>query len=154
MDLRKLRRLFVELKLYYARTASYLSILNFLMIVLIFLSTTLWDYAPIQTLFQSKKIFLTVGVIFVLIFTFLIGWLDTHLKLWRTESELSLAANRTPMMVPMAFQSAKILTDLKQAGVDTSALEAELDSLFERCGLKLQFEKFKQSLDTEKNKKT
>lgn len=147
MDLRKLRRHFIELKLYYGRTASYLSILNFLMIVLIFLSTTLWEYAPIQALFHSKKVFLTIGIIFVVIFTFLIGWLDTRLKLWRTESERSLAANRSPIMIPMAFQSAKILADLKQTGVEINALETELDSLFERCGLKEQFEKFKQNLE-------
>jgi len=143
MHLKKLRDLLVEGKIYYSRTQGYLSIFNFLMIVLIFLNTTAWDYAFVQQIFQSRKIFMAFGVITVLVLTGLIGYVDTRLKLWRTESEKNLTPERNPQFVPIAFQCAKMLNDLKTQGKNTKETEAKLNEIFERCKLSKEFEFFK-----------
>jgi hypothetical protein len=145
MQLKKLRDWFIEGKIYYNRTQGYLSIFNFLMIVLIFLNTTAWDYAFVQQIFQSRKIFMAFGVIFVLVLTGLIGYIDTRLKLWRTESEKNLAPERNPQFVPIAFQCAKMINELKKDGKDTKETEASLNEIFARCKLSKEFEFFKES---------
>jgi hypothetical protein len=146
MHLRKFREWFVEGKLYYSRAATYLNIFNFLMIALIFLNTTLWDYKPIQNLFPSRQIFLLAGFIFVIIIIILIGYVDTKFKLWRTESEKCLAPDRSPQLVPLAFQCAKMLNDLEKKGKDTKEVEAHLNEIFERCKMTKEFEFFKNQI--------
>jgi len=144
MHAKKLREWFVEVKLCFVRANTYLNILNFLMIALIFFSTTLWEYAPIQAIFPDKKMFLITGFIFIIIIVALIGYLDTKFKLWRTESEKCLSPERSPQMVVEAFQSAKMLNELKKQGKDTKQLEENLNELFARCQLSKEFELFKQ----------
>ena len=141
---KKLRDWFVEGKIYVSRTVTYLSILNFVMITLVFFSTTMWDYTPIQSIFGSKRIFMMLGLIGVLVITFLIGYIDTKLKLWRTESEKSLSPERNPQLIPAAFQCAKMLSDLKAQGKSTKELETNLDELFARCKMSKEFEFFKE----------
>jgi hypothetical protein len=143
MQLKKLRDSLVEAKLYYNRTASYLSIFNFLMIALIFLNTTVWSYGFIQKIFPNHNIFLLSGIAGVLIVMTVIGYMDTKLKIWRTESERGLTADRNPQLVVEAFQCAKMLNDLKNKGKDTKEVEEHLDSLFARCGLNKEFDHFK-----------
>jgi hypothetical protein len=104
---KKLRDWFIEGKLYINRTSSYLNILNFLMIALVFLNTTVWDYAPIQHLFGTRQKFMFSGLIAVMVLTVLIGYVDTKLKLWRTESEKSLSPERNPQLVPIAFHDVR-----------------------------------------------
>jgi hypothetical protein len=143
MQLTKLRNSLVEAKLYYNRTASYLSVFNFLMIALIFLNTTVWDYGFIQRTFPNRNLFLLSGLVGVFIIMGLIGYIDTRLKIWRTESERSLTADRNPLLVVEAFQCAKMLNDSKNKGTNTKELEERLNSLFARCGLDKEFEFFK-----------
>ena len=145
MQLKKLRDSLVEAKLYYNRTASYLSIFNFLMIALIFLNTTVWSYGFIQKIFPNHNTFLLSGLAGVFIIMFLIGYMDTKLKIWRTESERGLSADRNPQLVVEAFQCAKMLNDLKSKGTNTKEIEEQLDSLFARCGLDKEFEHFKEN---------
>ena len=140
---RKLRDLFIEGKIYFTRTVSYLNVLNFLMIALIFMNTTLWEYDLFQQVFSSRKIFIFVGLIAVLILTATIGYFDTKLKLWRTESSKSLYPERTPVMLPQAFQCAKMLADLKKQGANVMELENRLDDIFSQCNLKAEFDAFK-----------
>jgi hypothetical protein len=144
MQLRKLRDGLVEAKLYYNRTATYLSIFNFLMIALIFLNTTVWSYGFIQKMFPTRNLFLLSGIAGVFIIMALIGYMDTKLKIWRTESERGLTADRNPQLVVEAFQCAKMLNDLKNKGKDTKEVEEHLDGLFARCGLDKEFKHFKQ----------
>jgi len=144
MHTKRLRDWFIEAKIYVNRTSGYLSILNFLMIALVFLNTTVWDYAPIQHIFGNRTNFMLAGFITVLVITILIGYVDTKLKLWRTESEKSLSPERSPQFVPIAFQCAKLLGDLKEQGKDTKEIEAHLDEIFARCKLSKEFEFFKE----------
>jgi len=152
MHLRKLRDWFVEAKLYYVRTYSYLSIFNFLMICLIFLNTTLWDYSIIQQIFPNRKLFLVAGILIVLLAMFLIGFVDTKLKLWQIESSKILMPNRNPAMIPEAFQCAKMLNELKEKGIDISELDQRMNKLFTLCSLQNEFEFFKQKMQ-QSNKK-
>lgn len=141
--LRKLRDWFVELKIYLARVAAYLSIANFLMIILIFLNTTLWEYQPIQSLFSSKKIFILVGFAVIAVIFAILAYVDTKYNIWRTETERMLIPNRNPQLIPVAFQCAKMLGDLKKQDRDTKEIEAYLDDLFKRCNMTGEFEFFK-----------
>jgi hypothetical protein len=143
MRLKKLRDLAVEAKLYVTRTASYLSIFNFLMIALVFLNTTLWEYDVFQKIFPDRKIFLLLGLITVVTITGLIGYIDTRYKIWRTESERSLTAERNPLMIPIALQCARIINDLKKENKETKELEAKMQEIFERCKLGKEFDFFK-----------
>ena len=143
MQLTKLRNNLVEAKLYYARTSSYLSIFNFLMIALIFLNTTVWDYGFIQRIFPNRNVFLLSGIVGVFVLMGIIGYVDTRFKIWRTESERSLTADRNPQLVVEAFQCAKMLNESKNKNTNTKELEEHLDSLFARCGLAKEFEFFK-----------
>lgn len=145
MDFTKLRNVLVELKIYFTRTSGYLGIFNFLMIALIFLNTTLWEYGTIKLVFEDRKTFILVGFSVVILITLLIGYLDTKFKIWRTESERNLRPERNPFLIPMAFECAKILADLKAQGKDTLAAENQLDQLFGRCGMKQEFEMFKEA---------
>jgi hypothetical protein len=145
MDLKKLRDWFVEAKLYVVRTASYLTIFNFLMIGLVFLNTTVWEYAFFQTIFPNRKMFLLVGFISIIFVTFLIGYFDTKFKIWRTESEKSYTAERNPLMVLIAFQCAKMLNELKEKGKDVKEVEDSLTEIFKRCKLSKEFELFKKN---------
>jgi hypothetical protein len=145
MKLHKLREWFVEAKIYFVRTTGYLNILNFLMIVLIFFNTTLWEYSAIQQIFHSRKIFMMSGFIFVILLTIFIGYFDTRLKLWRTEIERNYFPERSPILIPEAFQSAKMLNELKEKGVNTDELEANLDEMFKKCGLNKEFDFFKRT---------
>jgi uncharacterized membrane protein len=140
----KLRDWFVEGKLYYARATTYLTIFNFLMIAIMFINTTLWEYQPFQSMFPSRKIFLLVGLIFVITVIALVGYLDTKLKLWRTESEKGLMPDRSPALIPVAFQCAKMLNELKKENKDTKDLEANLNEIFARCKMSKEFEFFKE----------
>jgi hypothetical protein len=144
MHARRLRDWFVEAKLYVSRTSGYLSILNFLMIALVFLNTTVWDYAPVQHAFGTRMNFILSGFVAVMALTILIGYVDTKLKLWRTESEKTLTPERSPQFVPIAFQCAKMLGDMKKQGKDTKEVEASLDEIFARCKLTKEFEFFKE----------
>jgi hypothetical protein len=144
MQAKRLRDWFVEAKLYVNRTAGYLSILNFLMIALVFLNTTVWDYDFFQKTFPDRKLFLLTGFVVVIIFTVLVGYFDTKLKMWRTESEKTLDPERNPALVPIAFQSAKLLNDLKKQGKNTKDLEENLNHMFSRCKLSKEFEFFKE----------
>lgn len=144
-----MREWLVELKLYFTRTNTYLSILNFMMIAVIFMNTTMWEYSPIQHFFPDRKTFLLIGFGFVILLTFIIGYLDTKLKFWHTEITRSYAPERSPILIPEAFQSAKMLNDLKAKKIDTTELEANLDALFIQCHLKKEFDFFKR---TTKNK--
>jgi hypothetical protein len=146
MRLKKLRDLVVEAKLYVTRTASYLNIFNFLMIALVFLNTTLWEYDFFQKMFPDRKIFLLLGLVTVVAITGVIGYIDTRYKIWRTEIERSYTSERNPTFVVYAFQCAKMLNDLKNDGKNTKALEDEFNQLFERCGLKKEFEMFKEKV--------
>jgi|GEM_PF-5564020 len=141
---RKLRDWFVEGKLYFNRTAGYLNIFNFLMIALIFMNTTLWEYDAIQQIFGDRKFFLFLGFAGVVLLTALIGYLDTRWKVWQTESSKILDPARNPMLIPTTFQSAKMLSDLKRQGVNTKELEAHLDHVFEQCNLKKEFDFYKE----------
>src|SRR3972149_2529395 len=143
MTLKKLRDGFVEAKLYFVRAGTYLNIFNFLMIALIFLNTTVWEYDFFQQLFPDRKLFLLSGFVLVLVVIAIIGYVDTRYKLWRTESERSFSPERNPLFVPIAFQSAKMISDLKKQGKDTKEIEQSLNEIFERCGLKKEFELFK-----------
>jgi len=143
MSLKKLRDGLIEVKLYFVRSATYLNIFNFLMIALIFLNTTLWEYDFIQNIFPNKKLFLIMGFIFLMVIIALIGHFDTKLKLWRTESERSLSPDRNPLLVPIAFQCAKMLNDLKKQNKDTKEIETNLDEIFKNCNLNKEFEVFK-----------
>ncbi len=144
MSFKKLREWFIEAKLYINRTATYLSILNFIMIALVFLNTTVWEYAPVQHIFGTRQNFMFSGLIAIMVITILIGYIDTKLKLWRTESEKSLSPERNPQLVPVAFQCAKMLSDLKAQGKDTKEMEAHLNGIFERCRMSKEFEFFKE----------
>jgi hypothetical protein len=141
--MKNIRENFIEGKLYYTRATSYLNIFNFLMIVIIFLSTTLWDYQPIQNIFPSKRLFLLAGFVIVLITIGILGYLDTRFKLWRTEAERGLIPERNPQLVPIAFQCAKMINDLKSQGKDTTIIEVHLNTIFERCNMMQEFELFK-----------
>ncbi|MEM2874333.1 MAG: hypothetical protein QW063_02735, partial [Candidatus Nanoarchaeia archaeon] len=101
MRIKKLREWLIEAKLYVARTSSYLSIFNFLMIAMVFLNTTVWEYKPVQNLFHTRQIFMLFGLMVVLIMTILIGYIDTKFRLWRTESEKTLSPERNPTLVPV-----------------------------------------------------
>jgi hypothetical protein len=115
------------------------------MIVLIFFNTTLWEYSAIQQVFHSRKIFMLTGFLFVIILTILIGYFDTRLKLWRTEIERNYFPERSPILIPEAFQSAKMLNELKEKGANTDELESNLDDMFKKCGLKKEFDFFKKT---------
>ncbi len=144
MQAKRLRDWFIEAKLYVNRTSGYLSILNFLMIALVFLNTTVWDYAPVQHIFGSRTNFILTGFVVVITITILIGYVDTKLKLWRTESEKTLSPERNPQFIPIAFQCAKMLGDLKMQGKDIKEIEAHLNEIFARCKLSREFEFFKE----------
>jgi hypothetical protein len=144
MSLKKLREWVIEAKLYFARTYSYLVILNFLMIVLIFFNTTLWEYGAVQQIFHDRKTLMIVGTLAFVVLTAIVGYVDTKLKLWRTESERAYTPERNPLFVPMVLQCAKIINDLKKEGKDTTALDAEFGKIFERCKLRKEFELFKE----------
>ncbi len=143
MRFKKFREWFIEGKLYFARTYSYLVILNFLMIVLIFFNTTLWEYSAIQQIFHDRKTLMMVGTLAFVVLTAIVGYVDTKLKLWRTESERAYTPDRNPLFVPMVLQCAKIINDLKKEGKDTTELDAEFSKIFERCKLGKEFEFFK-----------
>jgi hypothetical protein len=115
------------------------------MIALIFLNTTVWSYGFIQKIFPTRNLFLLSGFAGVFIVMVLIGYMDTKLKIWRTESERGLTADRNPQLVVEAFQCAKMLNDLKNKGANTKEVEEHLDGLFARCGLNKEFEFFKQN---------
>jgi len=146
MKLKKWREWFVEAKLYVARASGYLSILSFLMVVLIFLNTTLWEYQPVQNLFHDKKMFIAISFVIVTIGIAIVGYIDTKYKIWRTESERMLTPERSPHLVPLAFQCAKMLSDLKKQGKDTKEIENHLNEIFERCKLTGEFEFFKSNI--------
>jgi hypothetical protein len=114
------------------------------MIVVIFLNTTLWDYGPVQQIFSSRRTFLLTGMLIVFIFTILIGYFDTRYKLWRTESERGYMPDRNPLFSVLVFICAKMLNDMKRTKSDTKEIEPQLDQIFERCGLKKEFDKLKQ----------
>lgn len=146
MNLRRLRNWFVECKIYFTRTYTYLNIFNFFMIALIFLNTTLWEYDISQKVFPDRKIFIFCGLIVVLLLTGLIGYLDTKFKIWRVETDRSLTAERNPAFIVFAFQCAKMLNDLKKQGKDVNAVEKRLDEIFERCDLEKELKLFKQQI--------
>jgi len=144
MSLRRMRDWVVEAKIYFTRTASYLNILNFLMIAIIFLNTTVWEYAFFQKLFPDRKMFLALGFVIVLSMTVVIGYLDTKLKLLHTEQARFLSPDRSPVMLPTAFQCAKMLSDLKRQGANTDELENQLDHTFNQFNFKKEFDFFKE----------
>ena len=145
MQLKKLRDSIVEAKLYYQRTSTYLGIFNFLMIVLIFLSTTVWEYDIVQQIFPDRKLFLVLGFVTALVATGFVGYVDTKFKFWRTEAEKNLTPERNPQFVPIAFQCAKMISELKKEGKDTKEIEVSLNEIFARCKLSKEFEFFKDS---------
>ncbi|MEM2954733.1 MAG: hypothetical protein QW625_02180, partial [Candidatus Nanoarchaeia archaeon] len=93
---------------------------------------------------HTRQIFMLFGLMVVLIMTILIGYIDTKFRLWRTESEKTLSPERNPTLVPVTFQCAKMLNDLKEQGKDTKELEAYLNEIFSRCKLSKEFEFFKE----------
>lgn len=145
MLLKKIRNWFVEGKIYYTRAMTYLGILNFLMIALIFLNTTLWEYHAFQDIFPDRKIFLGIGTVVIIVFIWVLGYLDTKLKLWHVEASRNFTPDRTPVMIPEAFQCAKMLNELKAKKIDTKELEEKLDVLFKACALEKEFDFFKKS---------
>lgn len=145
MSLRKLREFLIEIKLYFVRTATYINIFNFLMIFIMFLNTTAWDYSWFQQIFLSRKIFIATGTTLVIIIVFLVGYLDTRLRLWQTETARGYRPERNPLIVTEAFRCAKMLNELKTDGQDASAVESKLNAIFEKCGTQDEFDFFKKN---------
>ena len=138
----KLRKMFVEVKLYMFRTAGYLNILNFLMIALMFVSTTVYQWHFISNTFPNKTLFMVLLFVLLIVFVFTFGWLDTVLKLWRTESERGYTPERNPLMYFIAFLCADKLNKLPAEQQET--MSKEFEQILARCDMTEEFNKFKE----------
>jgi hypothetical protein len=148
MKLSQLRDFFAELKVNLSRAQSYFGVLNFLLIFAVFLNTTAYEYDVFQNFFPSKKVFMLVGLAIILVVIFVIAKLDTRYKIWAAEVMRTMMPGRHPNFIPHAFQSAKMLNEIKARSKNKEAvtkLEARLDDLYKQCGLDKEFEFFKES---------
>lgn len=145
MKLNKLRESLVEIKLLINRSASYVSIGNFIMLVLVFLNTTAWGMFQ----FLDKKTFVSVGLVSAIIGIIAIGYLDTKLKFWRTETERSYFADRNPTILLFCVLLAQLIM---QSGKEGTQLDLQLLEIFKRCKLDEQYQECKKSFKTNDSK--
>lgn len=107
----KVRKVIAEFKIYISRTQTYLAPVQLFMIFIIFLNTTVWNVDQIQNFFGSKMNFIGLSSIFFIVGVLVLGYLDTKLKMFRTEQARYQHPDRNLYSRLFAFWTALLVNE-------------------------------------------
>lgn len=139
----KLRTAFAEAKVNVNRLMTYLSIFNFVMILFIFLNTTLWEVTFFRELIPNKTLFMTFGLTLALICSIVIAVLDKRF-VHGEEIARQLTIQRNPTICYECVKVAAAINIANKNNPDNPEVKWMTEWAthnFDRLGMKEYFER-------------